>query len=112
MDVPLFVTNNVNKTVTYFKDEVEVIILPAHIVRCYIYRITNIAITFDLHTEEKNRPTIHYQEGTGIGFHASPSTSRADLGGPTRPVPPPYFYLSNFFKPCIGPYAYTASVHI
>ena len=27
MDVPLFVTNNVNKTVTYFKDEVEVIIL-------------------------------------------------------------------------------------
>ena len=64
---------------TYFKKEVGLIIVPAHTVRCYIYRITNITITFDLHTEEKNRPSIHYQEDTGIGFEAAP--------------PPPYFYL-------------------
>ena len=61
MDVPLFVTNN--KTVTYFRDKVGIIIVRGHTVRCYIYRIKNISITFDLHTEEKNRPTIHYQEG-------------------------------------------------
>ena len=61
MDVPLFVTNN--KTVTYFKDKVGIIIVRGHTVRCYIYRIKNITITFDLHKEEKknNRPTI--QEG-------------------------------------------------
>ena len=84
----LFVTNN--KTVTYFKDEVGVIIVPAHTVRCYIYRITNIKIKFDLHTEEKNRLTIHYQESTGIAFEASPSKSGPDLGGgPPGPWTPP-----------------------
>ena len=96
MDIPLFVTNN--KTVKYFKDEVGVIIVPPHTVtcRCYIYRITNITVTFDVHTEEKNRLTIHYQEGTGIGFEASPSTSGAHLGWPTRPEPPPLFLLVKF----------------
>ena len=102
MDVSLFVTNNVNKTVTYFKDKVGVIIVLAHTVTCCIYRITNITTTFDLHTKEKNRPAIHYLEGTGICFQASTSTSGADLGGPTSPGPT-LFYLSNFFRALYWP---------
>ena len=83
---------------TYFKDEVGVIIDLAHTVTFCIYRITNITITFDLHTEEKNMPAIHYQEGTGICFQASTSTSGADLGGAQQA----FFTCQIFLEPYIG----------
>ena len=56
-----YVTNN--ETVTYFTDKVEVNIVTGDTIRWYINRMTNITITCDLHIEENNRSTVHYQVG-------------------------------------------------